>query len=203
MAWIYKLVLKTTGETYIGQTKGTVESRIGKHKLDCSRCPNKFIYKRINEEGGWSNVSIEKIQECFEKDLDILEQKYIKEIDKDLCLNTQHGSRYKVTYNRRPDINWNDVAKDYLNGYSTYDLAKKYNCNNTTIGYNLKKLNVEIRKQQKLSKEFLYKEYILNNKSTNKIAKETNYSSARIKQLLHEYNIPVRHAVYNRNIINN
>ena len=120
-----------------------------------------------------------------------------------MCLNTQHGSRYKVTYNRRPDINWNDVAKDYLNGYSTYDLAKKYNCNNTTIGYNLKKLNVEIRKQQKLSKEFLYKEYILNNKSTNKIAKETNYSSARIKQLLHEYNIPVRHAVYNRNIINN
>lgn len=192
MAWIYKLIIKTTGETYIGQTKGTIKNRLIKHKNDYNRMPDHFLYQRIKEEGGWDNVICSPVVECFEENLDELEEFFIKKVPVELTLNTQFNYRYHSEYNRRPDINWKDVVLDYNNGMTGYELAEKYNCDSTSVYYNLKKYGCETRKQVKLDKNTIYDLYVNQKISANKIGEHFGLTKTRILQLLREYNIPRR-----------
>ena len=77
------------------------------------------------------------------------------------------------------------LIKEYIiNKKTIKQIAKKVGCSNTAIYYNLKKYNISVRTNSEakllqeckyskiLTKEFLYKEYIVNKKSMGQIAKE-------------------------------
>ena len=63
---IYKLVRKSDDVViYVGSTCETALcKRLAKHKDTAKRCPNRKVYKSINENGGWSNHAIILIEHC-------------------------------------------------------------------------------------------------------------------------------------------
>ena len=63
---IYKLVRLTDDVVvYVGSTCETALCRrLAKHKDKAIRCPNRKVYKSINENGGWENHQIILIEHC-------------------------------------------------------------------------------------------------------------------------------------------
>ena len=65
-AKIYKIVRLSDDELiYVGSTtKQYLSSRLAEHKDKAKRCPNRKVYKSINENGGWENHQIVLIELC-------------------------------------------------------------------------------------------------------------------------------------------
>lgn len=99
------------------------------------------------------------------------------------------------------------LVKEYIiNKKSTTQIAEEVGYSKSTIWFYLKLYNIPIRiiseslkgkrKNSKyskiLTKEFLYEEYIINKKSCNQIAKETNISDVVIWDNLKKQDINVR-----------
>ena len=63
---IYKIVRLSDDELiYVGSTtKHYLSSRLVEHKNMSKRCPNRKVYKSINENGGWKNHAIILIEHC-------------------------------------------------------------------------------------------------------------------------------------------
>lgn len=89
------------------------------------------------------------------------------------------------------DLYWNKR-------FSLREIAKEYNFSDkTTVSRLMKKYNIPLREAirrriEKPSKEKLHLLYIIENKSTHKIAKQLNCSQNYIMRLLKEYNIKTR-----------
>lgn len=87
MVIIYKLFSKTCDSFYIGSTTKTLKQRLGKHKDKSYEAPNRKVYKRILETGGFKQWDIQAL-ETFETENDIerrrREQFYISELKPDL-----------------------------------------------------------------------------------------------------------------------
>ena len=78
---------------------------------------------------------------------------------------------------------------------STYEIATRYNCWNTTIGSKLKAFGIKRRNPKKkkvFSRELLEKLYLNKKCSISKIAKELDCGHATIWHRLEEYGIPKR-----------
>lgn len=81
MGVIYKLTCKTTGLSYIGQTKHTSKYRWNQHVWE-SKHPNANQSRKLNNaicKYGSNDFIIEDVLECDECDLDQWEVKYIEE----------------------------------------------------------------------------------------------------------------------------
>ena len=107
------------------------------------------------------------------------------------------------------------LINEYIkNKKSTYQIAKEVGCSQMTVWNYLKKYNIPMRTDSEaqqckiskfsniLTKEFLIKEYIINKKSTHKIAKEIGSSDVNVLQYLIKYNIPRRTKEEGNRLIN-
>lgn len=79
MPYIYKITNLINGKLYIGKTLDTIEKRWKDHKKDYTRprCEKRPLYDAMNKYGV-ENFSIEKIEECSEKELSEREKYWIE-----------------------------------------------------------------------------------------------------------------------------
>ena len=114
-----------------------------------------------------------------------------------------------IPWNLRKNITKNLLYKEYVeNRKSSLTIADENNvCKATILNY-LKRFNLQARtssetqfkkgqkscKIKEIDKELLYKEYIINKKSSITIAKENNVCHVTVLRYLHKYNIPLRTA---------
>ena len=97
------------------------------------------------------------------------------------------------------------LYQEYIvNKKTILQIANEMVCSSTTVWKYLKKHNIPIRSKSEamqgsnnkyhhiLTKEFLYKEYIVNKKSIKTIAKEINSSCKPVYMALKRYNIKIR-----------
>jgi group I intron endonuclease len=76
MGYIYKIVNKTNGKTYIGQTTQDLEERWRQHRKTTSNC---IYLKSAIKKYGIENFNFKLICICFDNDLDKYETNYIKQ----------------------------------------------------------------------------------------------------------------------------
>lgn len=93
------------------------------------------------------------------------------------------------------------LIKEYtINRKSSVQIAKEVGCSSVTVGNYLRRNNIDTRIPNDantvwskiLTKDFLYKEYITNKKSSCQIAKKVGCNYETIRQYLIKYNIPRR-----------
>jgi hypothetical protein len=91
------------------------------------------------------------------------------------------------------------LTKRYLFELCTFaDIAKEFSCDKSSVQTRLKKHNIPfqnnylLKKESILTKEFLEKEYITNNRSLQDIEKEVGYTGEDIRKYLIKFGIPVR-----------
>ena len=129
---IYKLSLPD-GSYYFGSTFYSVEETMAHHKIHSKGNTKRKVYKRINELGGWNNVTVEVIKEydnITEKELRKLEDDYIKPSIKDkLCLNRnrnriteeerlEYFKQYKI--NNADEIKMKEILRNKTEKRKTY-----------------------------------------------------------------------------------
>lgn len=88
-------------------------------------------------------------------------------------------------------------------GLTSYDIAKEFNCNPTTVINQLKKKNIRVKvvgdyKKMNFSKKGLYDLYCKQRLTTKQIAKRFSCSGSAILKYLKEYNIKRRCAGYEK-----
>ena len=91
MAIIYRIVVNdgTNEYFYYGSTETSLERRIWRHKTKkYYECPNRRLYKKIREVGGWKMVKYETILEVEGNGFD-KEAEYVNNnLTNPLCLNS-------------------------------------------------------------------------------------------------------------------
>ena len=121
--------------------------------------------------------------------------------------------RYNISIRTHKDVcvKWDKILtkkflhKEYMiNKKSTCQIAKEIGCSSETIINYLKKYNIKRRTYKEatkgindkyskiLTKEFLYREYIINKKSSLQIAKEINCSKTIVLKYLKTHKIKIR-----------
>jgi group I intron endonuclease len=86
---IYKLVNNIDDKIYIGSTVARLSKRKGQHKEKSIKCPDRKVYKHINQVG-WGNVDIVLIEKypCKDKEeLHARERYFIEELKAELNNN--------------------------------------------------------------------------------------------------------------------
>lgn len=84
MATIYKFTSKTSGKTYIGQTRQTAEARANAHRTGSHNPKNKSYnskFYRAIRKYGWDDFEHEILNTCKPDELNDWECKYITEYD--------------------------------------------------------------------------------------------------------------------------
>lgn len=82
-AKIYKLVNDLNDNIYIGSTCNTLPYRLGGHKTNAKNNPERFVYKQIEEIGGFEHIKIILIEHhpCNSKEeLEQRERYWIEEL---------------------------------------------------------------------------------------------------------------------------
>ena len=92
---IYKITNTVDDKFYVGSTIYTLEKRLKYHKLNVERRPTMPVYKHIEDNVGWENISIELLEQCqgitTKDELRQREQHYINLLKDDNCLNVRRA----------------------------------------------------------------------------------------------------------------
>lgn len=91
---------------------------------------------------------------------------------------------------------WKNMLVSFVeSGMSDPKIGERYSVSATAIHIWRKKLNIQKRRPNLNSKEWLYDQYITNKKSAADIAKEVGCTGTAVQQKLHHYRIPIRSAL--------
>lgn len=158
MGYIYAMIVDGYDGVYIGQTIGTVKSRVNEHINEANRgISNSKINKAIRSAGK-DGIEYVELEECTNSLLNSRETFYIKAFNSvENGLNTRYEG--SVSHHERAYII--NIIKDFKSGKSMLWLAKKYNLTYshiskimTSIGVHRDK--VEKAKSNKAKAVFMY-----------------------------------------------
>jgi group I intron endonuclease len=156
MAYIYKIVNKVNGKTYIGQTTGTLESRFQEHIAESlrSRSKNRPLYKAFYKYG-IENFYIEAL-ETLPSDTEILQRQEIFWIAKykSFCgdpdswgYNATRGGDSRLLFDH------NLIAQDLAKTRSILQTSKNCNCTIDTVAKIAKVYSIPHKSAQELNSE--------------------------------------------------
>jgi len=182
---IYKLVHDDLGLVYIGSTKNKLSVRYTLHKYN-SKFSTAYVYKCINENGGWEKLKIELIESypCSSKhELEKRERYWIEELN-------PIGNKIIPT---RTITEWKEENKEYCtkimkqyrekNKLRIKDLMKNYRLKNKDYISNIKKNWYNINKKRVCER---MKNIYYNNREK-KLTYQKEYSEKN-KDHIKEYN---------------
>lgn len=183
---IYIIRNRLNDMVYVGQTKCPIYKRFCEHVINSYKenITNKFYL--FMKKTGQENFYIELLEECNDKEANMRENFYIDKYG-DKCLNEFHN--FPLTKEQLEE----EMAK-----MSSRKICKKYGIHDKSVvirwckiyGIDKSKQRFGYRTAPELTKDTLYEEYIVNNKSLRQIAKEYNVKSKfTIQQRLEKYNI--------------
>ena len=197
---IYIIKNKCNKKVYIGQTIQEVEVRFKQHLKLLKSNSKQIIYQAIREIGG-ENFYVETLESNIQsqKELDYLEEKYIKEYNSifpngyNKCLNRLSSKNF-ITFSNE-EIK--DITEKYNNGNSTRCIALEYNVSYKTILNVLKASGCKIRsktcnlpdRSSKITKEILIELFVTQKKSTTEIAQILNVSERTIRRRISIFNL--------------
>lgn len=144
MGYIYKIINKQNGHSYVGQTRISIDSRWKRHCL-VSRYPNNeeynFALHRAIRKYGESNFLIIQIEECPNEQLDEREIYWISYYDTyNHGYNEDKGGRGSWKYN------YDDIVNYYLShNFSIKDTCIHFNIYDQVVYSALKSKNIDYR----------------------------------------------------------
>ena len=145
-SYVYRIFkIGDESKCYVGSSVKPFNSRINSHTYDSKRYPERNLYIKIVENGGWDNFFFEIIEHVscnILRDLRKVEQKWIDELKPEF--NT------KVSYT---GLDFNGDYNQYSKDYSKTDLRKN-NCRKYYIN-NKEKINTRNEEYKQKHKEYL------------------------------------------------
>ena len=142
MGYIYKITNKINGKIYIGQTKNSIKTRMGKHYSRAKTGEGKTGIDAAIRKYGKENFSVEQICECLNEDLDEQEKFYIAKYK-------SYENGYNLTTGGQLGTTWlnldeKEVIKKYNEIKVIYKVANYFNCSEKIISNILHNNNIEI-----------------------------------------------------------
>lgn len=193
---IYKITNLINGKVYIGQTIQTLKQRWWRHCCNSGVCP--YLHNAILKYGK-ENFTIELITEVNKDLLDLTEKYYIslyKSNNKHFGYNlTEGGSRAGTRAKALSEREEQKVIRLKENGWSSKELAKKFNVDKSTIRNIFTRHNRILPNKRNLEcrvnlKDF--EKFIINNHPTYKeIENKFGICKCSIYNLLHKLNNPL------------
>lgn len=188
---IYALANTVNDKLYIGQTTRSVHERLMQHLKPCTlkERANYKIYQAIKEIGT-ENFYAYAIEENIPKDL--LDEKEIYYIDKFDTYNNGYNSTYGADtriIHKQEDID--TVMRMYKEGYSTQQIADKFNVCSTTVLRVASDIGYHHNPYIEISKEEL-QECVDKNMSNQEIAYLYHTNKWTIQRRKRKYNIKSR-----------
>lgn len=137
MGTIYKIINKTNGKIYIGQTKKSLEKRWKIHLLDCTKFPKRRLYKDILSYGA-DNFLIEPIESVEDAILDTRESYWIQYYD-----SHTHGYNETMGGQGKQIYDYDYIAQLILEKETYQEVADEIGCCVDTVSFVGKKYNLK------------------------------------------------------------
>ena len=154
MGFVYRLDCPN-GQYYIGSTKGTVQKRLGQHKYASRQHPEWKVYKHIQENEGWSTITIRVLLEC-DNYKQVEDEMIQNSLADPLCLNS---IRAFLTEEEAREANIQRCKAYYETNRETVRTQKKaYNETNREANIQRCKVYRETNREAILAKRVLAKE---------------------------------------------
>ena len=154
---IYKLVNNVDDKIYIGSTCNFLRVRKSEHKNTSRSCPNRNVYKHLNEVG-WENVEIILIEayECKNKDeLHQRERHWIDELKPELnktrpLITNDEKEQWKEEYYNKNKVEINKKNNQYYE--DNKEKMDKWRCEKTICECGGKYINSNRKRHMKSKK---------------------------------------------------
>lgn len=189
---IYKITNKVTGESYIGQTRYTMEFRWRQHQ----NAKDKSYFHNSIRKYGVKNFTAEILEECdTAADLSSREIYYIAKYD-----TIANGYNRSVGGEQNPlkitsDTQIEEICGLYLSGFSSTKIASLYNVDKATILKTLHAMGIKLRSRKLDINRQEFNELVTDYKSgysLKQLAKRYGCSGSGLKGYLEKRGVEIR-----------